>query len=198
MENFLLGSGFSWTMSKILPFVILLLFGVILCFVIRKVSSKKWIRLSAFLLILLPVTIYFVLNPIFEGDFSNEFKTEKVADDYKELERDNLTVITIPHCKFCSQAIDAMLTVTDRISSKKKINLIVCSSNLADLKEYKKKSKSKLNVKLAKNVSAMVLLAGGKFPAFVFTDKSGEMKIWSNEGFGVTAKDWIEAKLREE
>lgn len=182
-------------MSKSLPFVLMLVLGILLVYLIRRKLKKRWMRNASFVLLLLPVVIYFIVNPIYNGDFSNDFRVENVDSTTKEIKKGTLTVITIPGCPFCLESIPTLKIMKDRVESKKDINFIVCSSQRSDLKKYKAESKGKLKVKLAKNIDAMAKLAGGSFPAFVYTSKSGEMTVWSNDGFGVVAKDWVEEKL---
>jgi thioredoxin-related protein len=199
MENFFLNIGFSWTLSKSLPFVLMLLLGILLVFLIRRRLKKRWMRNTSFVLLILPVVIYFVVNPIYEGDFSNDFRVENTGNETKEIEKGTLSVITIPGCPFCLQSIATLKVMKDRTDSKKDINFIVCSDSISDLKKYEVESDGELKVKLAEDIEAMVKLAGGAgiatFPTFVYTSKSGEMTVWSNDGFGVMAKDWVEDKL---
>ncbi|MFT6245181.1 MAG: hypothetical protein ACJA0U_002729 [Salibacteraceae bacterium] len=199
MENFFLNIGLTWTLSKLLPFVIMLVLGILLVFLTRRKLKKRWMRNTSFVLLLIPVAVYFLINPIYEGDFSNNFRVEKAGSVYKEMEKGTLSVITIPGCPFCLQSIANLKVIKNRVESKKDINFIVCSDSISDLKKYEDESNGELNVKLAKDFKAMVKLAGGvgiaTFPTFVYTSKSGEMTVWSNDGFGVIARDWVEEKL---
>ena len=156
MENFFLNMGFSWTLSKSLPFILMLLLGILLVFLIRRRLKKRWMRNTSFVLLILPFVIYFVVNPIYEGDFSNDFRVESSETSHKEIERGTLSVITIPGCPFCLQSIATLKVMKDRADSKKDINFIVCSQEDSDMKKYIEESKGELNVLYAIHLSHML------------------------------------------
>lgn len=195
MERFFLDIGFSWTLSKSLPFILMLVLGVLLFYIIRRKVSKRWIKISSFALIPLPIIIYFLLNPIYEGDFSNNYSIEQKTEDYKELKSGHLAIITIPNCPYCYEALDNLKVIKGRIGSNAKLDFIVCSTDTSSLDWYKEESSNQVNFSLAKNPEALMKLAGGTFPCFAFVSNSGEIRLWSNDGFGVMAKDWVEDKL---
>ena len=107
----------------------------------------------------------------------------------------HLAIITIPGCIFCYKSLDDLKTIKARVGSNDKLDFIVCSKDSSTLDWYKEKSNNEINISLAQNLSAMAELAGGRYPCFAFVLNSGEIRIWSNDGFGVLAKDWIEDNL---
>jgi hypothetical protein len=62
------------------------------------------------------------------------------------------------------------------------------------LEFYKKKVGKGVNVKMVKDLKAIVTLSNAQFPTFVFSD-STSMRVWSNDQFGTRAKDDIEHEL---
>jgi len=196
MENFFLEMGLSWTLSKVLPFVVMLVLGVILFYFSRKFFTKKWLRYASILFIIIPASIYFSLAPIYEGDFMNSYVTEKVGENYLELKEGHLSVITIPNCPYCSESISKLKRMQSRTSSGE-IDFIVCTSDSLNLGMYQEISDDKLNIVLADNIDEMSKLAEGRFPTFVYLNSKGELRKWSNENFGVGALDWVEAKLND-
>ena len=187
--------GLSWTLSKVLPFALMFILGLVLFYSMRKKVTTKLLKSLAFILIPIPVSIYFAINPIYEGDFTNEFKVGQKTEHCNELKEGHLAIITIPGCIFCYKSLDDLKTMKNRVGSNEKLDFIVCSKDSATLDWYKEKSNDQINISLAQNLSAMAELAGGRYPCFVFVLNSGETRIWSNNGFGVMAKDWIEDNL---
>ena len=195
LENFSLDMGLSWTMSKVSPFVLMLILGIVLFYIVRRKLTKKLLKSLAFVIIPIPIVIYFAISPIYEGDFTNEFTIAQKSEARKELKDGHLAIITIPGCTYCYRALDNLKIIKDRVGSKDKLDFIVCSKDVSTLDWYKEKSNNEINVSMAHNISAMSELAGGRYPCFAFVLNSGETRIWSNDGFGVMAKDWIEDNL---
>ncbi|NRA13183.1 MAG: hypothetical protein HRT57_14640 [Crocinitomicaceae bacterium] len=196
MENFFLNLGFGWTSSKIIPFVLMVLFGITLYLIALKFSKEKWMRILSMVLILLPALTYLVINPIYEGDFANNYRIEKQTDSLSELENNRLTVLVLPGCPYCEEALEQLKILKSHIGSDQEIDIIVCTVLKNDLKYYKDHSEGKMNVRIAKNSSALSEIAGHQFPAFVYKGKGEKLRVWSNAQFGPSAKDWIEEKMQ--
>ena len=120
MESFFLDLGLSWTLSKVLPFVIFVIVGFALFFVVQKSTQVKWIRVLSFALVLLPVLIYFIFNPIYSGDFANGYRLEKLSKASIDITPGRFTILTIPYCSFCEARLDD-LEIISPIQSKRGI-----------------------------------------------------------------------------
>mgnify|MGYP000222682124 FL=1 len=192
MENFFLTFGIGWVTSKIIPFLLMLILGIGLYFIVLKILKNKWMRLSSLVLIVLPTLTYLVFNPIYQGDFTDNYRTEKITSRLYELEDERLTILVLPGCPYCEEAIEQMNSLRARIGSEQEIDIIVCTADKNDLKFYKKKSKGQMNVKISKNTRALSELAEREFPSFVFRKKGKRSRVWSNFQFGAFAKDWVE------
>lgn len=179
-------------MSKILPYLFFLILGI-LFFILGRIIFRKfrWIKFTSILFILIPISIYFILNPIYEGDFSNDFKNVPYKNELNELQADRLTIITIPNCPYCYESIAEMKKIKSRIPDLQ-IDFIVCTSDSSALEWYNEESNGDLNILLAKNNEELVSLSKEKFPTFVVNDNNKMLRVWSNNNFGVRAKDWIE------
>ena len=85
METYFLDSGLSWTMSKVLPYLIMILVGIVLWIIAKKIlkSINKYLRWMLLLVIfVLPFLIYFMISPIYEGDFTNDsIEVEQSAEN---------------------------------------------------------------------------------------------------------------------
>ncbi|OFZ16908.1 MAG: hypothetical protein A3D92_10540 [Bacteroidetes bacterium RIFCSPHIGHO2_02_FULL_44_7] len=198
VELFFLNSGFSWTLSKALPYVLAVLLGIILVYLMRKRFRKnallKWALRLVFLVI--PFTLYFMYSPIYRGDFSNG--GEELARDSTmlELTGNKLVVLTIPGCPFCYEAVDRMILLHDRLPEAQ-IEFRVCSSDPNTLSWYKDKGGEAIQVVLADSSTAMATLAMHRFPAFILVDGDNKpLKRWSNDSFGVSAMDEVELSLK--
>lgn len=195
MESFFLDFGFGWLTSKLLPFFIMLIFGVCLYLIVLKLTKEKWMRIMGLLLIVIPFFIYMVINPIYEGDLSDSYRTEKKTKKLFELKKGRLIVLALPGCHFCEESIDMLKVLKSRFGKGHEIDFIVCSQSEKDVAFFEKAANGELNVRLAKNPMELSLLANSTFPAYVYIEKGKKLRVWSNNEFGARAKDWIEERM---
>ena len=199
IEYMFLGMGFSWTLSKALPYVLVILLSFVLMYIFRKKFKKralaKWtLRLS---LLIIPLAAYFLYSPIYEGDFSNNSSSVEKIPAYAELTGQKLIVISMPQCKFCYGSIDKALKLKERIPNAE-IEYLVCAQNEDDayLEWYQEKGGDAISVRFADSAGALTVLAEGRFPTFILVDGDKPLKKWSNDGFGVVAMDNVELLLK--
>jgi thioredoxin-related protein len=195
-ENSFLNIGFSWTLSKSLPYILVIIIGLLISiYIVKKIKLKrKWLkRLAISLLTVSFFFAYFAYSPIYEGDFSNNAEKVLKSDSMNEIKPRTLFVISIPGCPYCAQSIVRMKKLKKR-NPKINIEYIVCNGDSTAVEWYIKQSGNEISVHLAKNNKAMTALSKHKYPSFVF--QSGkQLKCWSNDGFGVRAMDEIESKF---
>lgn len=197
IEQSFLDSGFSFTASKLLPYVITLMIGLIIVFLLRRRLNFKFriVRILVKLVIVaIPFIVYFAFNPIYEGDFSNNSELVQKTSGLDELNKKTLYVISIPGCPFCKDALTDMIVLKNRNPSIN-IEFLVCSNEEKSLEFYKEvNSGNKINITLAKNPDALLYLAQHQFPAFAIVENN-KVKRWSNQNFGVRAMDEVESVL---
>lgn len=199
MENFLIDHGFSWTFSKIFPYLLMVLIGVVLFMTIRIFSNKIWLKYLSFLLFFMPFGIYFMIFPIYEGDFSNNFVLEKYNGKLDLLDRGQITIISIPNCPFCYESIHLMKRIESRVGKNVKVNFIVCSDRVEDLDLYREIAGQNIDIILGKgDLKNLMGLARNKFPSFVYINDSKHVRLWSNDAFGALARDWFEKTIKSE
>lgn len=189
-EFFFLNLGLSWTAAKILPYFLFLLIGLILSiYLFRKASKKKKLFL-ALPITLLPIIIYFILHPIYEGDFSNSpyFPNVKTV---KELKKDELVVLAIPGCPYCLESANKLNLLKSR-NPEMKIRFLVCTSKDKDLSVYKKAFNKSIPVDKTIETKIILGIAKDGFPTFLTIRNGIIQKAWSNDSFGVRAMDEIE------
>jgi len=197
MESYFLEAGLSWTMSKILPYLIMVLLGIIFWVIAKRLfkSLNKFLKWALLLIVfVLPFGVYFILSPIYEGDFSNKSTEVLRTDEKAELEGKKLVVIAIPGCPYCLEAIDQLLIMKKRVP-KLEIEYLICSDDSTSVEWYKEKGGDDITVKLAKNKTEMAKIAQHAFPTFLLVDNDHPIKIWSNSSFGVFARDEIELEF---
>ena len=187
----------SWTMSKVLPYLITIILGLILWIIFRKLFKglNKYIRWVILLVVfVLPFCIYFLIVPIYEGDFTNNSVEIERTELNAELNGKKLVVISIPGCPYCLEAIDRLLIMKKRVPDLE-IEYVVCSVDSTSIGWYKEKGGDNITVRLAQNKEEMAKIAEHAFPTFVLVDNNHSLKKWSNDGFGVFAMDEIELEF---
>ena len=190
VENFLLDLGFSWTLSRLLPYIVFPLIGLLIWWLIRKWMPNLGVKLLlAVLLVAGTFTIYFISNPIYEGDFANKAEDVAVIPELKK-EKQTLVVVTIPGCPFCMESIDRMKAFKKR-NPAIAIEYRVCSSDSNAVAAYEEAAKDAFPIVLATDKDALAKTAGLRFPAYVLTDGKTARR-WANNDFGVAALDEVE------
>ncbi|MCH2231489.1 MAG: DsbA family protein [Crocinitomicaceae bacterium] len=198
IELFLLDLGLSWTMSKMLPYIFMVLIGLIIVLLFKKRLKKLGLILRLlikFIILLIPFVVYFAIAPIYQGDFSNNsIEIEKIKD-YSELKGKKLVVLTIPGCPYCYEALGRMKKLKERVPNIE-IEYLVCHPDEETTTWYKDEAGKDVEVKLALNPDAMAQLAVGSFPTFVLVEEDQKLRTWSNDNFGVSAMDELELKFK--
>lgn len=178
-------------LTKLLPYILSVVGGIFLSLVFSITRFKK----VKYIVWVLPFAIYFIFQPIYEGDFSNdhrEYPTNKLP---LEIEKDQLIVVVIPGCPFCYNSIQTMKEFQAR-NSKLRVHYIVCSTDQTSILDYKKEINGAFSIENTKAPKKWAKILRGRFPSFVYVAVKNS-KIWSNDGFGVRAKDAIESSLKE-
>jgi hypothetical protein len=178
-----------WTLSRTLPYILSIFGGVFLFWIFSKTKGK--IRVIRYIIWIVPFMIYFIVNPIYQGDFSNEYRTIQTKSLPSKTVKNELIVITIPGCPFCFGSIESLKILKKRNPSLK-INYIVCSSDSLSTLEYEKAGRGSFPINYSTTPEKWAKIAQGKFPSFLLVGEN-QTKVWSNDGFGVRAKDEIES-----
>src|SRR5688572_10153327 len=70
-ENWFLSMGLSWQTSKLIPFILVVVAGVLIGVWLKRKVKKKWLRITIPIVTTLVFFLgYFLYSPIYEGDFS--------------------------------------------------------------------------------------------------------------------------------
>jgi len=199
LEIFFSSLGLSWTLSKLLPYVIFIGLGSVAAFIFLKKSKvKKKLRWFISLIILvLPFAFYFIFSPIYQGDFSNSGYT--VSSENRFPDKKQLTVYVLSNCPYC---IQATTTLKNMLFHNKRIHLEinVIGNHMNDKIKYQRLINQMGDVSLYKKgdslvrepIKAMLKLTKGEFPTYVLSENGQAVKAWHNDRFGVRAMDEID------
>ncbi len=183
-------------MSKIIPYALLVLYGVLLLFQIKKTNFSRLLKFTiCFLVLVLPFGIGFVLNPIYEGDFSKNGHEISKNNSPKEFTTDGLMIATIPDCPYCLGSISKLKLLKKR-NPKLNIDFVVCTKNKEYIKRYKSEINGAFNLKIAQNADSLATTVGFKFPTFIQVKNKKPVYLWSNDEFGVRAIDDFEQLIK--
>ena len=199
IENFFSSLGLTWTMSKLLPYILFLIIGISFSIIFyRKFKLLKPLKIFISLAILvLPFLLYFVYSPIYQGDFSNSGYT--VSSENRFPDKKQFTVYVLPNCKYC---VSSTATLKAMIRKNKEINLVVrvMGHTINDSLKYVKLmdklgtiSMNSSNNSLERvQIKEIISITQGEFPTFVLSKNGKAIKAWHNDRFGVSAMDEVD------
>jgi hypothetical protein len=192
IENGLVNVGLSWQMSKLLPYIVALLIGVLGWFLVRKnIPGKGMKRLFLLIFVLVPFFGYFIYSPIYEGDFSCQPTNHGLTQELKALKRNELVVLAIPDCPFCYESITYANQLMKR-NPKLKITYIVLSHQPNAAENYRKIADPLIQFKLGIHLSELTDVASTGFPTFVI-QQNGQLKTWGFSNVGPAVLDYLES-----
>ena len=190
METLLNNLGLSFTLSKFIPNLLTIIIGIVCAKLLSKhISASKIIRLTFIILIaIIPFGIYFAINPIFQGDFSNEGVLIK-----KKLELPNdkdLLIIALADCPFCIQS-QKTIKIIHQKNKRIKAEYIIVNGTKQDSIRYARMLHGFASCRTVKNSVPLTQTIQGKFPSFILVQKGRLKKVWNNNNFSVRAWDEV-------
>ena len=197
LEIFLSTLGFSWTISKLLPYILFLIIGFSFSVIFyKKLKLLKPLKIIISLAIfVLPFLVYFVYSPIYQGDFSNSGYI--VSSENRFPDKKQLTVYVLSNCPYCIQATSNLVAMMQK---DKQINLeinVLCS-NAKEADKYLNLMKGYGLVKVRSDNPEYLIrhkellkLTEGQFPTYILSENKMVLKAWHNDTFGVDAMDEI-------
>lgn len=193
LEHYLIGTSVSWSFSKLAPYLILIIAGMMLALWFRKnvMIQNKMKQVLLWLILVLPFSIGFAFNPIYQGDFAKKAKQIDKQILYPDFIHTDLLVIVKPGCPFCHESIPMLKRMKKR-NPNMRIRMVVCDSSSKELKPFKRHIGSSFDVQLASNADSVAAIANYIFPTFVMVKNNMPDQMWSNDQFGAGAKDILE------
>ena len=190
MEELLNYIGLSFTASKFLPYFLIVFLGLFFSKLLyRHISASKIIRILFITLItILPFGIYFAINPIFQGDFSNEGVLIKKK---LELPKNNdLLIIALADCPYCIQSQETVKLIHQK-NTKIKAEYLIVNGTKQDSIRYARMLNGFASCRTMKNSIPLLQSIQGHFPSFILVRKGKLNKVWSNNTFSVRAWDEV-------
>ena len=194
MEELLNYFGVSFTVSKFLPYLLTILIGVICAILLSKrISASKIIRIIIIILItVFPFSLYFAINPIYEGDFSND--GNEIKKDLKLPKNKDLLIIALADCPYCIQS-QGTIKLIHKKNPKIKAEYIIMNGTKQDSIRYAEMLKGFATCRTQKNNVVLMQTIHGSFPSYIFVQKGKFKKVWNNDNFGVLAWDELVSSL---
>lgn len=190
-----LNIGSSWTFSFIAPYLLTLIAVFLFAFQFNTVFQQKLKAITKVISIIVFMAfggIAFGVNPIYEGDFSNNYD-ELVITGTKEVVPKGLTMLALPGCPHCFSRIGTLNRMQKR-NPELKIQVIFQINAESIIAEYENKLLSDIPVLVYENDKMLNQLGISNYPAFVYSNNEGILFKWRNDDFGNPALDFIEAK----
>jgi glutaredoxin len=191
--------GLSWTLSKLLPYILFLIIGIFFAVIFyKKLKLLKLLKIIiSMALFVLPFLLYFVYSPIYQGDFSNSGYT--VSSENRFPEKKQFTVYVLPNCKYC---VSSTATLKAMIRKNKEIKLVVrvLGHTVNDSLKYVKLMDNLVPVTMNSSnnsiekvqIKELITITQGEFPTFVLSKNGKAIKAWHNDSFGVRAMDEVD------
>ena len=190
MEELLNYFGLTFTASKFLPYFLAVFLGFFFSKLLyRHISASKIIRILFITLItILPFGIYFAINPIFQGDFSNEGVLIKKK---LELPKNNdLLIIALADCPYCIQSQETVKLIHQK-NTKIKAEYLIVNGTKQDSIRYARMLLGFASCRTVKNSIPLLQSIRGSFPSFILVQNGRLKKVWSNNTFSVRAWDEV-------
>ena len=200
VRGFLLSKGFSWMLSEWMYYVLLIVLGARLGWILAGGVNWKsaWKKYSVVLLsILTPFAIGFAEHPIYEDmlwDLSADMSTVKTTTDYADAD---IVVIAIADCPYCKRAVTELKALHER-NPDMRMRMVVCTADSVWLKPYEEEAAGVFDVVMATDMDVMATHADGHFPAYVLVRDGKPVFRWTNNEWGPRAKDTVEGMANDE
>ena len=188
-ESIFLDLGFSWTASKLIPYILMSILGFVSVYTFHNRIQQKWKKwIVMTILAILPFGIYFAIYPIYSGDFvNNHYSPEKLSSFPKKT---LLTVVVLPGCPYCHETIRFMNELLER-EPRLNIRYMVVAETNAPLLPFRKNLSKRINVEKSPKPKDWSVMAKGGFPAMILSENHQIVHAWENDQFGVRAIDEI-------
>lgn len=186
-ESIFLNLGFSWTASKLIPYILMSILGFVIVYTFQKRIQhkwKKWIIMS--ILAILPFGIYFSIFPIYTGDFVNNHFSPKQLCVFPN--KTTLTVVVLPGCPYCHESIKLMNQLIER-EPKLNIRYVVVAETDNPLLPFRQKLSKGIPVIKTAKPKDWIIMAQGGFPCMILSKNKNITYAWENGHFGVRAID---------
>jgi hypothetical protein len=190
MEELLNYFGLSFTASKFLPYFLAVFLGIVFSKLLyRHISASKIIRnIFITLITILPFGIYFAINPIFQGDFSNEGVL--IKKKLKLPKNNDLLIIALADCPYCIQSQETIKLIHQK-NTKIKAEYLIVNGTKQDSIRYARMLLGFASCRTVKNSVPLIQTIQGRFPSYILVQNGIYKKVWNNNTFSARAWDEV-------
>ena len=194
--SFGLNIRLSFTFSKILPYMLEFFTVCLIIFNVYRqylMGTSLTIRRMVSILILFGGSgIAFSVNPIYEGDFSHQYREISLAGENADTFQHGLTMIALPGCPFCFQKLEEMKRVKSIYPKLSMLVLVINNDEIA-LEKYREASEGMIDVNLFPKSALLASIIQGGYPNLMYKSAGASSKLvnWNNSGFGSASWDYI-------
>lgn len=188
--------GLSWTLSAMAPYILQLVSAFLVSFQVSVLlKNKGWLFMRfIFMMVLIAACgIAFWLNPIYEGDFSNNSKIVTVKSSDGDVFQQGLTMVALPGCKFCFGRIPLLNQLKIR-NPQLNITVLIVKESPETYDLYSSELVGTINIETSNQGNLIAQITQGRFPAFFYMNSEGQLVFWGEADFGTVALDWVERK----
>lgn len=205
--DFGIESGWGYTFSSLIGWIIAILSGIILIVLLAKSNLKsKGLRLGLGIFLLLGICGFtFAVNPIYHADYQREsvplnMENHVIAQELNSKVKNFEGVVLIARagCPYCKDAIQQYLIPLAKREKVKNVAFYLAVGNEPDLEMYKDGVKEDIlfHTKNVEIPESQALQISG-FPTYIYVKDGAIIHQWSNNDFGYVALDWIEKGLED-
>ena len=169
------------------------------CLIIYQVYSQYLInstlvlrRVVSILILFGGSGIAFAFNPIYEGDFSHQYREITLAGENADTFQEGLTMIALPGCEYCYEKLREMKFVKNIYPEIPMYVLVVNEDEIA-VENYRKASEGMFEVDQFPKSTLLKSIIQEGYPNLIYKSNANSSLIinWSNSGFGSASWDYV-------
>jgi hypothetical protein len=166
--------------------------GIVLYLFFRKFKFKKnYLNLlKSILLLALPISIYFALHPIYEGDIFN--LGIKINSTIELKSNKTLSIVVLPDCPFCMETIPLVKNLKER-NPKMNVEYIIAANPHEIPHGIADKIPKNCMFRIESDLQKLGQITHGAFPTYLISENEKIVLLWRSEHFGTKALDEIES-----
>lgn len=196
LERYFLLREYSWEMSKILPFILVFVLIFLISFIVfYKMThiKKRYLPLFSSGIAFAGILIYFLLFPVYKGDFSIKYTATPLDKTEMEISQGEIVVLGIPNSKHCFYIIET-LNLLQKRNKDLKICYRVLSDNRSSIAIYQSAADKRIQFQLIESHGKLRSYQNFEFPT-IFLVRNKELLQISNNDLGPCSLDYLERQI---
>lgn len=203
LQNSLINLGFSWVWVYLIPWLSILAFSLLSARMLFQSLTRHFrIWIPILLFFVLP-SLFFLLNPVYEGDFNKSGKSVEIFENQiladvlsHNSDFSGVVCVASPSCPYC---IEAVKTKINPVFKRGKINAAVylANGNLNTINQFRMNSNApEIPIVVNSKPELGIDIDETLIPVFLFIENKKIVHVWRNEQLGFPALDWIESGIK--